>query len=190
MTMTSWNQEERLLRDAVLAGDAAAWRALYDRAFLPLYTWVWFRTGRDADRAMEVVQESWLVAVRRIRHFDPDRGTFNAWMRGIAAKVLLSRRRKWRRRAHYETDFEALEPMLADPADTGRQTAVAELVAVAMAALPDHYRDVLHAKYGLGRSLAEIAADLGQSDKAVESLLTRARNAFRTACSRLEEEWR
>jgi DNA-directed RNA polymerase specialized sigma24 family protein len=38
---------------------------------------------------------------------------------------------------------------------------------------------VLQAKYLDGRSVADIAAEWGESLKAVESLLTRARQAFR-----------
>jgi RNA polymerase sigma-70 factor (ECF subfamily) len=50
-----------------------------------------------------------------------------------------------------------------------------------LVALPDHYESVLRAKYLDGRSVAEIALQRGESEKAVESLLTRARAAFREA---------
>ena len=43
--------------------------------------------GSSAE-ADDVVQETWLTAVRRIRAFDPERGPFAAWLRGIAANVL------------------------------------------------------------------------------------------------------
>jgi RNA polymerase sigma-70 factor (ECF subfamily) len=55
----------------------------------------------------------------------------------------------------------------------------AESVARALAALPGHYESVLRAKYLDGQSVAEIAAERGESAKAVESLLMRARQAFR-----------
>ena len=63
--MNARNWEERGLREAVLAGDEAAWRVLYDRCFTPLYMHVYFRAGRDVHRTEEVVQECWLVAVKR-----------------------------------------------------------------------------------------------------------------------------
>jgi RNA polymerase sigma-70 factor (ECF subfamily) len=44
-----------------------------------------------------------------------------------------------------------------------------------------HYEAVLRAKYLEGQSVADIAAGRGDSAKAVESLLTRARQAFREA---------
>jgi DNA-directed RNA polymerase specialized sigma24 family protein len=45
--------------------------------------------------------------------------------------------------------------------------------------LPQHYREALEAKYVSRRSVREIAAASSASEKSIESLLTRARQAFR-----------
>ena len=47
--------------------------------------------------------------------------------------------------------------------------------------LPPSYREALEAKYVAGKSVREIAALWQVTEKAVESQLTRARQAFRTA---------
>jgi DNA-directed RNA polymerase specialized sigma24 family protein len=47
--------------------------------------------------------------------------------------------------------------------------------------LPTRYGDALEWKYGEGLSVKEIATRLGVGPKAAESLLTRARQAFRDA---------
>ncbi len=185
---TPHKQEEKALRAAVLAGDTQAWRALYDRAFEPLFTWVWFRTGRDDERTREVVQECWLIAVRRIKAFDPDKGAFIAWLRGIAANVLHNRRRQWTRQAYYETDISCAAPATTARNSISRQISIVELVAMTLAVLPTHYQEVLRAKYGDGQSVREIAVASGQNDKAVESLLTRARRAFRLSYEQIEKE--
>jgi RNA polymerase sigma-70 factor (ECF subfamily) len=169
---------ERGLRDAVLAGDEDAWRAWYDEAYPELYRYVLWRCGGLRDCAEEVVQETWLTAVRRVRTFDPAAGSFVAWLRGIAANLL---RNHFRRRRHHR-----IEPLAADPLDAGPELARqerhrAEAVARALAALPARYEDVLRAKYLEGRSVADIAATWAESAKAVESLLSRARQAFREA---------
>jgi RNA polymerase sigma factor (sigma-70 family) len=54
-----------------------------------------------------------------------------------------------------------------------------EMVNATMAQLPPHYGAALEAKYLRGRSVREIASSLGTSAKAAESLLSRAREAFR-----------
>ncbi|HEV3006021.1 MAG TPA: sigma-70 family RNA polymerase sigma factor, partial [Pirellulales bacterium] len=106
--------EEHALREAVLAGREAAWRALYERSFDSVYAFVYHRVGRQAHRADEVVQETWLVAVRRIAAFDPSHGSFESWLKGIAENVLKNHRRRWSRDAHRET-LDAAGPVA--PAD-------------------------------------------------------------------------
>ena len=59
------------------------------------------------------------------------------------------------------------------------------LVNASMAQLPLHYRQALEAKYVDGRSVRAMAEDAGHSEKAVESLLGRARQAFREAFTAL-----
>jgi RNA polymerase sigma-70 factor (ECF subfamily) len=54
--------------------------------------------------------------------------------------------------------------------------------------LPPHYEEVLRCKYLDGQSVADIALAWNESPKAVESLLTRARHAFREAYGPLENE--
>ena len=178
--------EEQALHTAVLRGDEAAWRTLYDRHFAGLFRYVYYRAGRDRDRTQEVVQECWIVAVRRMRHFDPTRAPFGAWMRGVADGVLRNKKRRWRRRDGAEVPLS--EGVRAVPVGPVSGVAQADHVAVAMTALPEQYQMVLRAKYHEGRSVAEIALRDHKSGKAVESLLTRARAAFRREYERLNEE--
>jgi len=173
---------ERGLRDAVLAGDDEAWKCLYDSCFHRLYVHVYYRVGGDRHRAEEVVQECWEVAVRRIRKFDPARGLFETWMRGIAHNVLRNARRRWRRRREREVRADLAQ----FPGPQGDGVIVAEQVGMVLAGLPGRYRDVLRAKYEERLPVAEIAAQWDETPKAVESLLSRARAAFRDAYARLD----
>jgi len=165
---------ERGLRDAVRAGDEAAWEALYQDSFAGLYAYVQWRCGGLRDAAEEIVQETWLTAVRRIRRFDPARGDFAGWLRGIAANIL---RNHFRRRRRDQGRRPLTDESVAPADDRDR----AERVAAALAALPERYEAVLRSKYLDGRSVADIAATHGETPKVVESLLTRARQAFRDA---------
>lgn len=172
---------EQALREAVLAGNQAAWRALYERHFAALYGYAFHRSGRDEHRTDEIVQETWLVAVRRIADFDPCRGAFEGWLKGIADHVLQSQRRRWLR--DHSADGRALADRTGPGADTGAETR--ELLALALTALPASYRAVLQAKYQEQLTVREIADRLGHTTKAVESLLSRARSAFREHWNRL-----
>jgi RNA polymerase sigma-70 factor, ECF subfamily len=172
MTDRVWR--ERGLRDAVAGGDAAAWRAWYEVEYAPLEGYVLWRCGSLRDLADDVLQETWLTAVRRIRRFNPAAGPFHAWLCGIAANVLRNQLRSRRRRARRQGAF---------PPDVGAATDRdrAERVAEALAGLPERYERVLRMKYLDRLGVAEIAAACGETEKAVESLLTRARVAFREA---------
>jgi RNA polymerase sigma-70 factor (ECF subfamily) len=164
------------LRSAVLAGDEKAWRALYDEAFPGLFAYVHWRCAGLRDLTDEIVQETWLTAVRRMRFFDPAHGSFAGWLRGIAANQL---RNHWRQ-SHHRNGRLGGDRAITTPADAEIvQQERAECIARALALLPERQEAVLQAKYLDGRSVADIAAEWGESLKAVESLLTRARQAFR-----------
>jgi RNA polymerase sigma-70 factor (ECF subfamily) len=168
---------ERAVRDAVLAGDALAWRAWFAEHFDRLAAYARWRCGGLTDLADDVTQEAWVTAVRRLRSFDPEKGPFFAWLCGIAsnaARNAIRARRRWRAR------FRALEadaPATSDPDAIAR----AERVAAALAELPEHYEAVLRAKYLDQMAVDAIAKERGETPKAIESLLSRARQAFREA---------
>jgi RNA polymerase sigma-70 factor (ECF subfamily) len=77
----------------------------------------------------------------------------------------------------------ALESIGGDmrPESVVRRREVARLVQVVLDRLPERYGDALEWKYIDGLSVAEIAERLGVATKAAESVLTRARDAFRDA---------
>ena len=164
---------ERGLQAAVLVGDESAWKTWYDESADALYAYIAWRCGGLRDAADEIAQDVWLTAVRRLPTFDPAAGSFLGWLRGIAARVSANRFRCDRRREAmpHRPDYSP------DDAVIGRERA--ERVAAILAALPDNYEAVLRAKYLDALPVAEIAEGMGLSEKAVESLLSRARAAFR-----------
>jgi RNA polymerase sigma-70 factor, ECF subfamily len=174
-------RHEEALRGAVLAGEQAAWRALYDGAYQALWAYIVWRCGGLRDIAEEITQETWLVAVRRIADFEPKRGSFQAWLRGIAGHCLRNHFRARRRRPE-----QTLRGDLPENVADGRAEE-AELIAQALAELSEHYEAVLRAKYLDLGSVAQIAEEWAETPKAIESLLTRARQAFRTAYEKLTE---
>ncbi len=174
-------QREGLMRGAVLAGDENAWRAWYEETFDDLHHYVRWRCGGRRDWADEIVQETWLTAVRRIRRFDPRQGSFLAWLRGIAVNVLRNDLRKRRRSPllRQSADGQVGEGSGAQSEERDRQRQ--QWVAAALDALPEREEAVLRAKYLESLSVAEIASTWGDTPKAIESLLSRARQAFRDA---------
>jgi RNA polymerase sigma-70 factor (ECF subfamily) len=177
---------ERGLRSAVLAGDERAWQTWYDESFDRLYAYVYWRCAGLRDVADDVVQETWLTAVRRIRRFEPERGSFAAWLHGIAANILRNHFRRGHRR-NGRAGFRIGPPPVAEPPETLlERREQAERIARTLTVLPERYEAVLRAKYLNRQTMSQIAEAWHESPKAVESLLTRARQAFREAYLRLE----
>jgi RNA polymerase sigma-70 factor (ECF subfamily) len=171
---------ERAIRDAVLGGDATAWRAWYDEHFAPLAAYASWRCGGLAELTEDVIQETWLTAVRRLGAFDPTRGPFRAWLCGIAGNAARNAVRSRRRHRRRSRPLDATpEPAACAPDPAAAEKA--ERVALALAALPENYEAVLRAKYLDRHPVEAIAAAHDTTAKAVESLLSRARQAFREA---------
>jgi RNA polymerase sigma-70 factor (ECF subfamily) len=171
------------LRSAVLAGDEQAWRAWYEESFAGLDSYVLWRCAGLRDLADDIVQETWLTAVRRVRTFDPERGSFAGWLRGIAVNVIHHHLRRVRSNNHV-TALGSADP----PAPIGtslEQRETAECIARALAGLTQRYEAVLRAKYLEQQTVEAIAGAWNETPKAIESLLTRARQAFR---ERFEQE--
>jgi RNA polymerase sigma factor (sigma-70 family) len=107
----------------------------------------------------------------------------------------------YRRRSREEVPGEPLEDLpetraalesLASilegtPEEDLHRKEIAHLVHVTLDFLPDGYGDALEWKYARGLSVKEIADRLNVSPKAAESLLTRAREAFRREFTSLTE---
>ncbi len=172
-------RRECACRAAVLAGEEAAWHVWYDEAYEPLRAFVFWRLGRQSAGVEEVVQETWLIAVRRIKDFNPRHGTFLDWLRGIAGNVMRNRLRE---RPTASLPLESVvDGMMLNSQSQNDVADRSERVAAALSALPEQYAAVLTAKYFEQRSVSEIAQAWNQTVKATESLLTRARSAFREA---------
>ena len=178
------NREE-MLRRAVLAGDEDAWRVWCLEVFDELDRFIIWRCGGRRNEADEIVQETWLTAVRQIRSFQPQQGSFLAWLRGIAANVRRNHLRSARRLSQREstTDNEFVDAAQTEPAlDQHERT---QQIAAALDGLLERQETVLRAKYFDGLSVADIAAAWNESPKAIESLLSRARDAFRERFEKL-----
>jgi RNA polymerase sigma-70 factor (ECF subfamily) len=165
------------LHTAVLAGEKQAWQTWYEESFAGLAAYVSWRCGGLRAASEEIIQETWLTAVRRIRDFDPQQGSFAGWLRGIAANCLR------KHFAQVRPQFQTLDsPDMAVSIESNlEKKEEAEQIAWTLAQLPPRYEAVLRAKYLDQESVEQIAASWNETSKAVESLLTRARQAFREA---------
>ena len=82
MTTIAGEPGSEMLLQRCAAGDRAAFRALYDRHAPQLYA-VALRITRHTNLASDTVQEAFIQIWQNARHFNPERGSPEAWMIGL-----------------------------------------------------------------------------------------------------------
>ena len=164
---------------AIAAKDEEALQALCDRNLDALYRFIYFRVGpQDID---DLLQETVLKALDSMKSYRGDSSLFT-WLCGIAKNVI---RAYYRSKAKQVDDLDAVLHRMAERLDAGsveeEGPAVKQAINLVMSALPLRYQTCLTKKYLEGYSVNQMAEELGSSEKTVESLLTRAREAFKNA---------
>jgi RNA polymerase sigma-70 factor (ECF subfamily) len=182
--------EERALVARLRAGDEAAFQELFDGWFLRLYRFALRRVDGDSDLAKEVAQEAFCTAFDKLGGFRGEAPLFT-WLCAICRSEISRHFRRQRRMQPFEdpgergradtaaTELAALPASGDDPEDLLLRDERAWQVHETIDRLPFHYGRALEWKYGEGLSVEEIGVRLGTTTKAAESLLTRARAAFR-----------
>lgn len=132
--------------------------------------------GGNAE-ADDIGQEAFLRVWSRAQSFDPGAGRFTTWLYRIVLNLAIDRRRRPR---HAEID-EAFEVPSSQPEPVVHLIAEEQNRAVAdgMAALPERQRAAIALFHMQGLSGREAAQAMNVSEKAFESLLTRARAALK-----------
>lgn len=187
MNQLQLKSDRKLARD-VAGGDEAAFDSFFAEYFPRLFRFTLTRTDGDASLAEEVVQRTLCKVVRKMSSYRGEALLFT-WLCTICRNELADLQRRRGREASVSVPFEdvpeiraALESISVDDGNPERQRAAAELarfVQVTLSHMPLRYASALELKYMRGYSVREIGRHLEVSDKAAESILSRARAAFK-----------
>jgi RNA polymerase sigma-70 factor, ECF subfamily len=169
---------EQLPVEEARAGSPEAWDILFKRYQLPLYVYV-FELVHDEQASLDIVQETFIGAVRHIRGLRDD-GKFGSWLFGIAHQKCIQR---WRARKREEAWREeiAVTPLAFDesPLDVVvRQEQEAEFMML-LNKLPPPQRSVLLLHFLEDFSLEEIADITAAQLGTVKSRIHYAKRALR-----------
>lgn len=189
--MTRIAEADAQLIALMLKGDEAAFREFFDGYFPRLFRFAAPRLGGDQDATKEVVQATLIKAIRNLANYRGEAALFS-WLCRICRRQIVDHLRAQHRHADRLVLVEdskemqdVLEAVAAPSTDEPPHGYSAEetrrIVQSVLDRLPNRYGDVLEWKYIEGRSVEEIAEALGVGQIAAQSLLARARVAFRTA---------
>lgn len=169
--------DDHALLAAVRSGDAVACRQLVERETGPLFRLAVRILGHPVD-AEDVVQETFLAAFRSLDTYRGE-GSLRGWLMRIATRVAYRRAS-----APSMTDIETIpEPVAdargSDPSDATLDDETRAAVRLAVAALPDPYREVIVLRYFAGLAPDEIAAALDRPLNTTKSQLQRGLRRLR-----------
>jgi RNA polymerase sigma-70 factor (ECF subfamily) len=172
----------------MLAGDERAFESFFNAYFPRLYRFALPRLNGDVDATREIVQVALGKAIRKLESFRGESGLFT-WICQICRNEIVDYIRAERRMRHVvliddQPELRAAVESIEAPEEFdlvkgyGREEA-ARLVRVVLDRLPASYGDALEWKYIEGESVEIIGERLGIGTTAAQSLLARARRAFR-----------
>ncbi len=161
------------------AGDAAAFEEAVKPHLPMLFAYSRAICG-DYHAAQDVVQESVLIAFRKLSHFFPE-ADFATWLRAIARREALNARKKLAK-VMLVTE-EAIERYYSD-ASSEAGSPEREALQVCLKLLAGRMSKVIRGHYFEGRPLAELATSMNQTVSAVKQLMYRARLTLRDCVRR------
>ena len=188
------NDADRDLVQRLLRGERAAFDQFFNEYYPKLYRFAKRRMPRDPAAAEDVAQATLCRALESLHGYRGEAALFT-WLCTLCRREMSARWdevQQWNSAPRLAEDDPAiraaLESLLAheiDPLRAADREQVRESILTALDYLPAPYADILEWKYLRDMSIGEIAGRLNRSPKAAESLLTRARDAFRETFSLL-----
>lgn len=169
--------EKQLIKDCQ-RGDKASQYELV-RRYASMLTSVCLRYVPDRPTAKDLVQETFIRIFEHIGEYR-DTGSFEAWMRRIAARLAL----QWVGKSHVRRElYPEVFPSPPQQAPAISEQFDAEEVLAAVQALPTGFRTVFNLSVMEGYSHKEIAELLGISESTSRSQLLRARQLLQRQLS-------
>ena len=118
------------------------------RHYTPLMWYIIAPILPDVREQEECISETAMRVWEKIGQYDPERGSWTAWLTALTRNGALNRARQ-------------------------------EVLTTALYALPERDRLIFYRKYYYRQSTAQIAAELGMSERAVEGRLYRLKKQLR-----------
>jgi RNA polymerase sigma-70 factor (ECF subfamily) len=189
--------EEQLLVHRMRAGDQQAFDQFFEAFAARLGAFAARRSAMNPAAVEDVVQLTMINAMKNLAGFRGESSVFT-WLCQICRNQLADIRRK----AARQPALDSLEAVLAvttsstpvqlldlrDPLDECLADSTRQAIRRALNGLAPRYGRILELRYGDDLSIAEIGQIMGLSDSAAQSLLTRARGAFRAEWHRDDQD--
>jgi len=162
-----------------IVADERSFRAWYDQAAPRVYAYLLSRCS-TVPVAEELTQQTFIAAIRAAETFD-GRENSVPWLVGIARHLLAGHFRALEREERRHQRLVLRELAVGEEDAAWARLRQRDAVSRALRHLPAMQRAVLVLRFFDRLSVRDIAAEIGRSEGATESLLGRARTAFERA---------
>ena len=176
-------------------GDRTAFEAFFREYYPKLFRFALRRLSQDSAAAEDAAQLTICSALKSLHTYRGE-APLITWLCTICRRQLSSHSSHQRNVIAMREDDAEVQAALAtlldsahyDPLNAAAAGQIQGAVLAALDYLPGIYADILEWKYVHEFSVEEIGHRIGRSAKATESLLTRARSAFREAFQTLRSD--
>ena len=147
--------------------------------YSPLIRYIVSPILKDKDEQEDCISEVTMKIWDNIESFDSIKGSWNGWITAIARNTALSRTRKQKPVISTEDiplDLPSPEPT---PEEALIQKEREQMLSNALSKLSQKERALFYRKYYYLQSTAQIAAELGTTERAVEGKLYRIKKRLR-----------
>ena len=182
----------------LLKGDEPTFGVFFNTYFPRIYRFCKLRV-KDEESAKDVVQQVMINAMRGLGNYRGEASLFT-WLCQIARnEISLWYKKSGKKQELTESldnnpslrsAVESLASGIEGEARSLHDDVLKELVQISLDCLPTAYGTALELKYIEGLSVSEIASHFSLTEIAVQSLLARARKAFKEVFSDLQHEYR
>lgn len=195
------HEEDRQLVTKLLAGEEASFRLFFQDYFPRIFRFILRRVG-DEEAARDIVQAALGKGVQKLELYRGEASLFT-WLCQIARHELADSMARTARQlpilrgvVAWEDDPQVRASLESIPSDgdaepeaVRQREELAVIVHAALDYLPQRYARVLELKYLEDLPVETIAERLGVTAITVQSLLARARSAFREVCGTLQQDF-
>lgn len=150
------------------------------RQYSPLIKYIIAPIVTDAHEREDCLSETVMRIWSRAEQFDPERGTWKAWLTAVARSTALNRARKNRSLCGQEELSESTPSPDADPEQLLLRRERQRELQNALGRLSESDRHLFFRKYYYRQPTAQIASETGLTERAVEGRLYRLRLRLRT----------
>lgn len=169
----------RALTRRLVRGDEDAWREFHGRYFDRLWRYLVVVTHGQEEAVREAIQFTFVRAVRHMRRFESEAALWS-WLTVLARSAVIDEQRKRSRYRAFLDRFRQWRRREPGAAPEDADALLHELLKSGLGELPAADRELLERKYLAGATVRDLAVEGGDTEKAIESRLGRARRKLKT----------